>query len=180
MWERLGLRSFVIYVIQGFLPGLFLFILAFVILLIKNYLPTSTGGAAILGSSNITAIVSSVAGFFVIAAFPLMGLGIIINIIRYFSFGYRLDDEALRFRRGIISVDEISILYHNIQDVDLDQSVLGRIFGIAELYVITAGRGEPNERAETEATFHVMDVGKARDLQRTLLDRGSVQKVKAV
>lgn len=180
MWQRLGIRTFILYIIKGFLPGLILFIFSLIILAAKNAILGNITGTINFQNLNISGIVVAAAGFLALIALPVIGFGILINIVRYFSLKYFLDADVLRVHKGIIGVDEISIPYSKIEDVNLDQSVLGRIFGIGEIYVITGGREEKGEPGETEAIFHMIDISKARYLQTELMSRGSVQKVKAV
>lgn len=175
----MGFRTFIIYVVKGVLPGLFLMIMSFFLLWIKSYL-VNGANSEIIQLGNSSQIILAVAGTIMLASFPVIALGVLINIWRYFSVQYKLEEDVLKYRRGLISVDEVSIPYLKIEDVDLDQSVIGRIIGVASISVITAGREEKGASSETEAIFHMMDIGKARSLQSELLSRGSVQKVKAV
>ncbi len=179
MWQRLGIRTFIIYILRGFLPGLFLLFLSFVILWAKNAIDSNTASVTIqLGSFGD--IIAPIAGFLAVIAFPIMGLGIFLNIIRYFSAKYILEEDVFRIHHGIISRHEISIPYEKIEDVDLDQSILGRILGVGKLYIITGGREEPGKRGATEAVFTDIDFSKAKYLQKELMVRGSVQKVRSV
>ncbi len=175
----MGFRTFILYLVKGILPGIFLMILSVFLLLIKSYL-VSGANSEIIQLGNSYQIIITVAGILMIAAFPIIALGIIINMWRYWRIQYKLEDDVLRFNRGIISVKELSIPYTKIEDVDLDQSVLGRIFGVARLSIITSGREEKGATSETEMIFNMIDIGKARDLQKELISRGSVQKVKEI
>jgi uncharacterized membrane protein YdbT with pleckstrin-like domain len=179
MWSRMGFKTLVIYIIKGVLPGLFLMILSFFLVWIKDYL-VSGANSQIIQLGNSSQLILAIAGVFMLISFPVIALGVIINVWRYFSVQYKLEEDVLKFNRGVISVDEVSIPYQKIEDVDLDQSVFGRIIGVASVSVITAGREEKGADSETEAIFHMMDIGKARSLQSELLSRGSVQKVKSV
>jgi len=57
----------------------------------------------------------------------------------YISFRYKLEDNDLSFEKGILSIQEISVPFHQIQNVDIEQSILYRIFGLADLVILTAG-----------------------------------------
>jgi membrane protein YdbS with pleckstrin-like domain len=54
---------------------------------------------------------------------------------------YTLTDQALRLRRGVMKVEEVTLSYVNIQNVQYSQGPLQRFFGIADLLVETAGGG---------------------------------------
>ncbi len=89
-----------------------------------------------------------------------------------------LDTDALKIRRGILSKEEIAIPYRQIQDVDVDQSISDRIWGVARLAILTAGQektGEGND--ESEGIFPAIDRVLAESLQTELLKRADIEKV---
>ena len=59
-----------------------------------------------------------------------------------------LDDDALKIRRGILSKEETAIPYRQIQDVDIEQNISDRIWGVARLAILTAGHEEAKEGDE--------------------------------
>lgn len=73
-------------------------------------------------------------------------------IFRYLTFRYRFDELDLVVRKGLIFRNERHIPYARIQNVDLVQNVLHRLFGVAEVRVQTASGGE------AEATFRVLSI----------------------
>jgi len=62
---------------------------------------------------------------------------------RYLSFRYLLGDEELVIREGIVTRNERHIPYHRIQNIDLVQNPLHRLFGVAEVRLETAGGEKP-------------------------------------
>lgn len=60
---------------------------------------------------------------------------------------YTLTDEALRLRRGVVQVDEVTLSFANIQNVKFNQGPVQRYFGIGDLIVETAGGGGFNPQA---------------------------------
>lgn len=54
---------------------------------------------------------------------------------------YTLTDQALRLRRGVVQVDEVTLSFANIQNVKFSQGPVQRYFGIGDLIVETAGGG---------------------------------------
>lgn len=54
---------------------------------------------------------------------------------------YTLTDQAIRLRRGVVNVQEVTLSYVNVQNVRFVQGPLQRYFGIADLLVETAGGG---------------------------------------
>ncbi len=179
MWHRLGIRTLIVYIIRGLLPGVLLILISFFILMLKNFM---------IGHNDIIVVpeslgnnISMVAGVLTLVAFPVMALGEIIYLWKYFSLKYKFEEDVFKFHKGIVSVDENTIPYLKIENVDFDQSVLGRIIGIAHICILTAGEEEKDKSdADTGAVIKMIDVEKARYIQKELLARGSIQKVKAI
>jgi putative membrane protein len=63
--------------------------------------------------------------------------------IHYATYRYRLGDDGLRIREGIVTRNERHIPYDRIQNVDLVQNPLHRMFGVAEVRLETAGGDKP-------------------------------------
>jgi uncharacterized membrane protein YdbT with pleckstrin-like domain len=99
----------------------------------------------------------------------------------YDNYLFMLGDEALRIKRGIIGKEEIAIPYRQIQDVDVEQSISDRIWGIARVVILTAGReegkSEDGSEDESEGVFPALVKDLADALQSELLRRTDIQKV---
>jgi membrane protein YdbS with pleckstrin-like domain len=61
--------------------------------------------------------------------------------LRYDTTWYVLTDRSLRIRRGIWVIHETTISFENVQNVEVRQGPLQRMFGIADVIVQTAGGG---------------------------------------
>ncbi len=84
------------------------------------------------------------------------------------SIGYRLRDDDLVFRRGILWQRIVAVPYGRMQLVDITHGPLDRGFGIAQLKFVTAAAstgvvipGLPQETAET-LRDHLVDVAESR------------------
>jgi PH (Pleckstrin Homology) domain-containing protein len=77
-------------------------------------------------------------GLFVVGSliFQYVVLHLELDMLRY-----TLTDEALRLRRGVVHVDEVTLSFANIQNVKFNQGPVQRYFGIGDLIVETAGGG---------------------------------------
>ncbi|MBL4849095.1 MAG: PH domain-containing protein [Planctomycetes bacterium] len=87
----------------------------------------------------------AVAGFFILVvglfitgslAFQYVVLHLELDMLRY-----TLTDQAIRLRRGVVHVEEVTLSYANIQNVKFSQGPVQRYFGIGDLIVETAGGG---------------------------------------
>jgi membrane protein YdbS with pleckstrin-like domain len=91
------------------------------------------------------------------AAWPLMGmllavpalvLAVAPDVVAYVAVYLRFDttwyvisDRSVRIRRGIWIIRETTLTFENIQNVTVRQGPLQRYFGIANVYIETAGGG---------------------------------------
>jgi uncharacterized membrane protein YdbT with pleckstrin-like domain len=94
----------------------------------------------------------------------------------YSSHVFMLDEYALHIRSGILNRNEIAIPYRQVQDVSLNESYLQRMFGVAELSILTAGH-EDTKDEKASADFPLIDKSYALALQEELSKRSSVQQV---
>ncbi|MDR3558526.1 MAG: PH domain-containing protein [Candidatus Pacebacteria bacterium] len=109
----------------------------------------------------------------------IIAFAVVMAYAWYYSFKYKIGDNDISFEKGLIARQEISVPFHQIQNVDIEQSVLYRIFDLADLVILTAGHEDP-ERAtenESEIVMPALNAGEARRLHEYLLDKSNVQKV---
>jgi putative membrane protein len=74
------------------------------------------------------------------------------EFFRYFTLKYSFGAEELVVRRGLIFRSERHIPFDRIQNINLIQGVLHRVFGVADVSIETAGGKEP------EAVLKVLSV----------------------
>lgn len=61
--------------------------------------------------------------------------------LRWWRFSYRLTSDELRIESGILSRNARSIPYERIQDVNIEQKLLLRLFGLASVKIETGSGG---------------------------------------
>ncbi len=83
-------------------------------------------------------------------SYTLIGLGILafaillaFAIVRYLTLQFRLADGELQIRDGIIFRSNRTVPVNRIQNIDLVQNLLHRIFRVAEVRIETASGKEP-------------------------------------
>jgi membrane protein YdbS with pleckstrin-like domain len=79
---------------------------------------------------------------------PMLALIVLPDIVAYVAVHLRYDTtwyvmtrRSLRIRRGIWSIQEVTITFENVQNVKVQQGPLERYYGIANVIVETAGAG---------------------------------------
>lgn len=136
-----------------------------------------------------------IAGFVAIAAaLPILGLvlaplllaAIILPDVvayvgihlRYDTTWYVLTDRSLRIRRGIWVIQETTISFENVQNVEVQQGPVQRYFGISDVIVQTAGGGAAQGKSHSHGTSsrgaHVailQGVDDAESVRNLILDR---------
>jgi len=92
-------------------------------------------------------------------------LGVGYEFLYYRRFEYRLTDDSFDIDSGVLSRREREIPLGRIQNIDISQSPVARLLGLAVLELETAGGGS------TEARLRFVDPAEARRLQRELQSR---------
>src|SRR5688572_9677497 len=89
----------------------------------------------------------------------LLGLPVAWAVIRYFTFTYRIENGELITRHGLLGRTERNIPLGRVQDIRIEQGVLHRMFGMADVFVETAGGRGP------EASLSVLAKSEAERLR---------------
>jgi putative membrane protein len=103
----------------------------------------------------------------------IVGIGIfIVSIISVFvywrHFEFRVDASEIRIDSGIFSRTHRSIPFDRIQDVDISQGVLARLFGIAKVKLETGGSSGPKA---DEGVLQAIPLKRAEDLRNLIRSR---------
>lgn len=90
---------------------------------------------------------------------------------------YIVTDRSLRIRTGILRLQESTMSFANIQQVEIRQGPLQRLLGLADVCVRSAGGGDPGEGAQgqrREESLHMgvfAGVSNALEIRDLILDR---------
>ena len=118
---------------------------------------------------TVIAIIISIAGTIIleqpllIAIAPLAVIICVGKIISYYRTTLTLTDQRLIFRRGVFSTHSSDIPYEQVEKVEVDQSLFGKIFHYASLEVMTGD-------IEGEGISAVVDCDKIKNLIVTQSD----------
>lgn len=95
--------------------------------------------------------------------------------LRYDTTWYVLTDRSLRIRRGILTIDETSITFENVQNVSVVSGPLERLFGLANVVVETAGAtvttGAHGERHASARQGRIEGIDDAPAVRELILGR---------
>lgn len=99
---------------------------------------------------------------------PVIAVGalVVISVLQYFTYRYRVGKDALSIRDGLLERNLREIPYSRIHNVVLHQSVLHRMFNVAEVRLESAGGQKP------EAQMRVLRMDEALALESLVRHRG--------
>jgi len=100
---------------------------------------------------------------------PLVGVGVLVlvSVLQYFTYRYRIGGDGITIRSGLLQRSQREIPFARIHNVALHQSLLHRIFGVAEVRLESAGGQKP------EAHMRVLGLAEALALERLVRSRGA-------
>jgi putative membrane protein len=100
---------------------------------------------------------------------PLIGVGVLVLVAlwRYFTYRYGIGGDAVVVRSGLFNRSLRVIPFVRIQNVALHQTVLHRLFGVAEVRMESAGS------KEAEAQMRVLRLDDALALEALVRRRGA-------
>ncbi|MDH5830586.1 PH domain-containing protein [Luteimonas sp. M1R5S18] len=90
----------------------------------------------------------------------------LLAVWRYFTYRYRIEGDSLFIRSGLLERSLRQVPFSRIHNVELRQTLLHRLFGVAEVTLESAGGSKP------EAQMRVLRMGEALALERLIRHRG--------
>ena len=103
-------------------------------------IPFAAAGIGILSDGNFYGI-GSLALLF-LALFVMAGVTMGFAWLRWLRFTYRVGAEDIRVESGLLSRSARSVPYERIQDVSLEQNLVGRLLGLVEVRFETGAGGK--------------------------------------
>lgn len=105
-------------------------------------------------------------------------IGFLVTRIDYAFRWYVLSDRSLRIREGLVSLQEKTMTFANIQQVSIQQNPVQRLFGISDVKVETAGgggsggaKGGDSGHGEHLHEAHFRGVSNASEIRDAILAR---------
>ena len=89
-----------------------------------------------------------------------------ISLLRYFTYRYAIGDDRLSVRSGLLSRNRREIPFARIHNVAVQQNLLHRLFGVAEIRLESAGSKHP------EAEMRVLRLDQAMALEQLVRQHG--------
>jgi membrane protein YdbS with pleckstrin-like domain len=99
----------------------------------------------------------------------------------YNNFMYEIDQTGLIIESGIIHKKQVSVPFEQVQNVNIERSIIDRLFGLARLSIETAGASSNNPQTvagfngavKSEAYLPGIDLEHSKVIHDTLIDGAS-------
>src|SRR3954452_13588531 len=75
---------------------------------------------------------------------------VVAGLVRCSTTSWSMAGEAVRLRKGVVSVNEVEVPFARVQAIDVQQGPIQRLFGVVEVHVQT-GRGGAGGEVELSA-----------------------------
>lgn len=174
---HLGTKTLAIMILRGMAPGIFILFLVALLSFYQNYfIQLSVSSVQIVGNTmpsiggGLAAFLPKAIPALFFLAIIFICFGFVVSSLQYRFFVFTLEEFGLHLRKGILNVEEITIPYRQMQDVDVTRSILYRLLGLSRLVVFSAGHEQPDEPEQTDTLFDPIDSDIAEEI-RIILDR---------
>lgn len=168
-YMNLGERTFWLFLSEKLSAAVGFLFIAIALSLVRESSYVSAGlvkPLALLGMASWAVFFVSLVGAFVAAR------------LVYKNNSFCFAEDALKIRRGVFTKLEIAIPYRQVQNVEIERTLMQQMMGVSKVVIITAGTDNPaTPRDESSSTMPVIDKEIAVGLQNELLRRADVQKV---
>jgi uncharacterized membrane protein YdbT with pleckstrin-like domain len=175
--RHLGNKTLTLILYRRTTVAFMLFIASGIVAFLIPSLSRGIAGVAALGGNidqsqvnHISSVLSSLNLVIFVVSIILFLIGMIVGLLQFRNHYIILDEFSMKMRRGIINHIEVSIPYRQIQDINLDRSLLHRLFGVSRLIMITAGHEDKADKEEADTIFDPIDADFAEEV-RDFLDR---------
>ncbi len=96
-----------------------------------------------------------------------VGVLVVVSVAQYFTYRYRVEGDGVVIRSGLFQRNVRHIPFARIQNVNLHQNVLHRLFGVAEVRLESAGAAKP------EGQMRVLRLADAHRLEQQIRSLGA-------
>ncbi|MBU9723323.1 MULTISPECIES: PH domain-containing protein [Bacillaceae] len=114
-------------------------------------------------------VLLSVLGIVVLLMLSI-GMGMIFTFIKYGKYEISSDDDRIYIKKGVMSETTFTIVKERVQAIEMKQTLLKRILGLAEVKLISAGEiSLGTEDAEVNSLYPFLPVKRAYQIVSEIL-----------
>ena len=156
--HTLGRRAFMVFLFARIKFAVFLFALAFGAWYAERWIPVNYADWGAYAAQLIFAV--AVAYFIFIFTR---------TYLEYRYYTYLFTEEAFIMTYGYIVRNEIATLYHHIQNVNIERSIVDRLLGVSKIIILMTGSDRDTRR--NQIALPAVGYKKAKMVQAELLRR---------
>jgi uncharacterized membrane protein YdbT with pleckstrin-like domain len=156
--HSLGQRAFIVFLFRRIKLAIFLFILAFAFWYGERWLPPGDMPYGTYATKILFLVSIAYFGFIFLQTY-----------MEYRYYTYLFTDDAFIMTYGYVVRNEVATLYHHIQNVNIERSVLDRAIGVSKLVIMMTGSDRDTRR--NQIVLPAVGKKKAKLVQGELLRR---------
>ncbi len=182
--NRLGRKAYMLMVSRKTTAGLVALLFAVLLLALKSglsgliaatlFASGMAKAAALAASTNIVMMAS--AGLAILGLI-MCAIGIIVARMEYGNLTFTFEEFGLKLKRGLLSTAEVTIPYRQMQDIDVERSLMHRLSGTSRVIINSAGHEEKDEKNETDIVLDPIDAALAEEIRSMMQRKIGVQVV---
>jgi len=168
IYNRVGHKTFLLFVLKRILPSFFIALIGVVILLGYAYIPSDYAYIA-----NIVLIALS--GLFIL----VLALSFLLGWMEYVHYKIFIDEDNIKISRGLIDEEKIGIPFRRIKEANLERSLMDQMFGVSNVILMVLGEEEGANSMSGEAKIILpsLETKIASQIQETVLNKSEVEEV---
>ena len=172
-YQTLGRKVFWLFFLQTS-PAAFIVLLISIVAFIFSFQPFLA--STMFGNLQNDAVTASLALFIISLIIFIISLGL--AWLNYINYTFLMADDSFKIKRGVFSKTENAIPYRQIQNVDVERSIMFQMLGLSRLIILTAGHEDEKNRDsdEAEGVIPAIDYKLGGWMQSELLKRADIQK----
>ncbi|HZS42622.1 MAG TPA: PH domain-containing protein [Candidatus Paceibacterota bacterium] len=174
--QKLGRKTFWIFLLGKSIGAIIFFCILIVFLVLASLGPTTfySGISDQAGQTVEAFLILGLMGS-ALLFLVLLIIALVITWLEYRNYNFTLGDHALEVHRGILTKETISIPYHHIEDINIEQSIFYQMMGVCRVAILTAGHGDDEDKSE--GILPTIDLKTGQEIQHFVMARSNTQEV---
>lgn len=111
--------------------------------------------------------------YFILGTAAYLLLVAVSAMLVYSNFYYEIDEDGLTIESGVIHKSQVTVPFDQVQNVNIERSIIERILGVSSISIETAGSsggGTGKSRLRAEAHLPGIDFELAKKIHDLLID----------
>lgn len=178
--HKLGRKAYWLLMWKNSTSGLTCLLITFLVLILRSFIVSNilkivdSIGFSVKAGMITSYIDGAILILFVISLFVCL-INILVARLTYVNHTFTMEEFDLRIKQGIVNIEELSIPYRSMQDINIERNVLHQFTGTARVVIDSAGHEEQDSHNETDIILDPIDHELAEEIRVTLQRKIGVQ-----